>query len=1590
MGLNPELFAKILSRSADELPAATEAANHLADALSSGKKFDEWLDDARNSENLSPAVKSMLTNDEYVVTMRGLVTAGEFNDTFKAAHTAATSTEDLKALVNDAFENTPELRALSQEHKDQMIDGYNTVIENRAAFIDRRAAQNGTSVEEELAAHAQRNAARDAERAATANETTSAPNEPNTGGNGPRDPEGPNSTRLNFYELDSYTRPELSTQRFILNVDSGSPFPSRVEKHLQEAMLNGETAESWAAKVIKGEYDKTDLSRLSSTKLENLKNHLQRSDVQQRISVADNIGALWNDFDKAFASADNSIDVDGLFAANGITTQTLSPDDISLLKKDFEGITAQREASIQRETQHIAENNPSLTPQDARTKALSDRQERFVEHKAKQEALSASMPEQADGLNGTKIKAHFTLVPNSFIPRPVFFPVKAMRARSFEVTKPVIEFLDNQFLETGVGKRLQDLDKEVLETLENGGDPRKIINDFAENPDNIAALTEFRDNAQYLRKYVEDNYETNKVVTWGHDLTIHQKNAMLSYIEDMEKMANDVLKGTDGENGQQILESLEKINNGTWSAESVENSVTGLSKSNMMANNAQIRLTGNWPNTNDKATGQWIDGLGRSFDTGVYNPHFHDKPILIDNLKGDNLERLWQNHFLDKFAERGADGKLTVDYTQVETKKLFVGQLMTFIDEGMGHEAMFAVQQLARLAQPTDLADKLPIPNVAQYDEAVATLRSSKGGLSDEQEYYLNQIREFVANENVRGAGARDSTWLGFKERFSEDNRQNRYKAETQTYVWEFKDRYRGANDHAKPWNIVKNNWMKYNFIARPLHFLKGGLDIQPGKSENWGRVTDDYSAAAIQRTMKAEGETNWSPVRRSLLRSASGGLINDASLNGPLFINIKPTKLGWAALGSAGIWGAGEAFGSETASDVGSMGVTVFTTPAQTMYGQGPIVDFITGFSDDNPSLDQPRDDDSAPVVTRPTAEDMSEARDLSEENVDAIVELREKVSLEFDEHIAALNEYQSQMTGALNDLKRYSESKGETDKVAEYNALQEQLNAAVSDMRNELRSDKSHLDAEGEKALNEIKSLDQFVQDGSSVSVAQQRIDEQTNVIVEHANLASVLSAHRLAGLNNMTAAFDTAISQAKRLDQVADSPSTSDILAEQAAGSNPDASITPPVVTQPGTGTGTGTGTGKETETTVTDTRPAALRTEIAAANASGTNILNALNEIKADLAELDTRQELAQQRIDLAKELGEQYSDQKFTEHLPYMQSYIQEIEDRRADLEEAQQIIVREATEANALIKATDGLQNEADVATAQANNAKISTLETSILATAKLQQQRTDSFNNEFNTSDNPILDYYIGGGMRVDEGLIKAGGGPQGVLYQTFGSGGADITSVAEGWWKTAAGGISSLTSSWDRMKRDAGRYGTQGEQNMLNWVENGALAIGLMWGGKHLLNLAGIDNKLVRGAMLVGIIGYALHRTGVIGKEMHDIGSENVRQSSYGARAASTPTTPIDTSKITTVESDAAQGSKAEPNTDATLNVSDPAKTVTQDQDGSVPEVNAANGVDSSVVVSGNQSSIPSDLMTVNIDQVIGYENLHSANAPSYAMRA
>ena len=496
-----------------------------------------------------------------------------------------------------------------------------------------------------------------------------------------------------------------------------------------------------------------------------------------------------------------------------------------------------------------------------------------------------TLPEFNPRLNRVKILAHWNVAK--------WFPAASMRPRSTNITRPVIESIDNAFKNTGLTTEIRELNAAVLATIENGGDAAKLIDEFANN--NVSALADFRAQAVRLREHVDSTYKTNAERTgeetdrtlWTHDLTRAQKDALLAELDGMIAMTDDLYLGANGTNGQQMLATLERVRSGEIAPAALQDSYTGLSRAHTLANMAEIRTSGLWVDGHRAAPVELIKSLERSIDLGLHNPNYHTgEPVVYSRIVGNNLERTWQNHILNKFAGRGEDGRLEIDFTtNVEAKGMFVARIMPFIETGFGQEAVFAMEQLARLSQVKGASDQLPFPSVVQFDRAI---REGSVDMSDpNNRFYLDAIRNIIKREEQAGKGAADETILGWKERFTEDNRPNRHRAESSTYFFDFAQRWAGTNGPAwwsfgvpiaKPGNIVTNQRLKF-YPAAGWRYALGAYDVKPGTSQQFGADIKNYKNFQVNWRNPAEGanETILSNIRRSAVRIGTGGILNDA-----------------------------------------------------------------------------------------------------------------------------------------------------------------------------------------------------------------------------------------------------------------------------------------------------------------------------------------------------------------------------------------------------------------------------------------------------------------------------------------------------------------------------------------------------------------------------------------------------------------------------------------------------------------------------------------------------------------------------------------
>jgi hypothetical protein len=580
------------------------------------------------------------------------------------------------------------------------------------------------------------------------------------------------------------------------------------------------------------------------------------------------------------------------------------------------------------------------------------------------------LPVCSPKIDRVKVAAHLSLNWRTAFWK--WYPANAMRPRAFGIVEPVIDAIDQKMEDlglsairgrdgkiSGIGSILQ-LDSALLATLtDSTKDAAAILDKFS--TDNKDKLSQCSTYLAKLRQHIEITYKTNKERTtkknkkgevikegkdetlWRSDLTTEQKQTLLAHIDEMEQTFADLLKGSKGVSGAEALANLEKIKRGEkeWSVDNVRNSVSGLSKASFLTNNAFARSTGKFPNNSD-ANHSWKQACARSIDIGYHDPSPHTTPILYSDVNAGNLERTWQNHFIDVYAARDENNRLKVNFQQVVEAKLnFVSVLLPFVRKGYAHEAIFSVRQLARLAQAPGTGDTQILPPPDSIVQAVDALRLD---VKDPKiAKFVDHLKKLSSAEITDGSGAaRKRPWdpWGLIAKYFDDNRINRHRAEVATYFFEYSERWRSTGRLTTP----SKNYLIDRFVGTPLRmmaaFFKGAHDWKVPDTSMWGVGQKDYRSLDVNYKAKgADGkaaeESSLAVIRRALIRPILGALVNDWkaskwTIRGktiPVPWKIIPSNLGYAALLSGALWAGGQGLNHATNDGFDTfLGTTVMT----------------------------------------------------------------------------------------------------------------------------------------------------------------------------------------------------------------------------------------------------------------------------------------------------------------------------------------------------------------------------------------------------------------------------------------------------------------------------------------------------------------------------------------------------------------------------------------------------------------------------------------------------------------------------------------
>lgn len=509
---------------------------------------------------------------------------------------------------------------------------------------------------------------------------------------------------------------------------------------------------------------------------------------------------------------------------------------------------------------------------------------------------------------------------------------KAYMIRSEKVTRPVIDAVDKQlqglelsstFEEKGSVRKfsdwknafkdtfaatlwkkipvgepkkgaIQQLQDELIKAAKEGKSEQElkgIINTFRDT--NKEKLRHFRASIQKLRAHVQEEYKTSDDAgTWRVGLQGDQKSALIAYLNDMDNMADDLLKGVDGAYTKEALKTLDDLKAGKLKAEGLRGEKTipltleniddtdyGLFRANFLSNQSYARQTGLWAKPAGKeinkfnifATTQYIESLERSLDMGYYN-HL---PISGRNrnsytyLQSENNEAKWQNVLLDIYAARNEDGTALKigNWNDAKTVGNFVSTLTELYNDGYGHEAIFTLEMLLRLRQVEGRPELQTSP---VYPEIQKALREDPR--YDVDAAFTLWANKFAERSKAQRVGAATPDW--FNKLFG-DTRFGRSTAMVSSYFWEYTNRWRGVDNLSLPTSIAIQRQI-WGPLKKFGTYMMGAKEIEFGTTDIFGHKRLSFNPADMKIVWKTDDETRLAVVRRALMRNIFVGLVDD------------------------------------------------------------------------------------------------------------------------------------------------------------------------------------------------------------------------------------------------------------------------------------------------------------------------------------------------------------------------------------------------------------------------------------------------------------------------------------------------------------------------------------------------------------------------------------------------------------------------------------------------------------------------------------------------------------------------------------------
>ncbi len=555
------------------------------------------------------------------------------------------------------------------------------------------------------------------------------------------------------------------------------------------------------------------------------------------------------------------------------------------------------------------------------------------------------------------------------LPRLAFHHIGAQRPEANKVLDPLFDYFSNRMNKVDANgfsmtHSIKKFNDDVLKAVEEGKSSehiQKMINKFGK--DNEAALKEFSENMNALRDHVEKTYKTNKDLTATRDadgkiikdgtdqtriyadfITI-QKDATIKWLDHMTEMPLDLIKGTDGDLGKEMLHNAARASDDRILFNKIKDSVTGLSNATEVAIREITKASGKNPD-GSTTTRDYINQVQRSLNEGFYLKETRGpkaKPFIQSThdrkVKG-NLAFSFQR-MMEKYTELDENGNPVLNiHNKEKVFTDFIDHVDTLASAGNYAEAMRAIDHISHISYSKEhnklvrnmLSDsgwRDQMRALGKYDSKSEEYISSDPRLKEFYKYVEDQL---ARDEKSMPAGKANTLRSGFTDEYwSAGTRSAVTKARREDWYYILGDAFALVNEKSAFEARQIADGRKTHILLDAVGFAIGAEGrLVPEVYKN-GLMRKDFGNSKYVWKGDHLSEKVWNAGKNIISRGVSGFTLERAASNPDLKHGLnwslqtkkqkeagtgfQTTALGSVALASGGAYVFG--LGTEWLSDV-------------------------------------------------------------------------------------------------------------------------------------------------------------------------------------------------------------------------------------------------------------------------------------------------------------------------------------------------------------------------------------------------------------------------------------------------------------------------------------------------------------------------------------------------------------------------------------------------------------------------------------------------------------------------------------------------